>query len=120
MSTTIEILPQDLPDWMRRARQGIDWGLLLVVGFSLTIAMPFFAQSDLPHTNASENYVYRAADYAAALREGRLYPRWSANVFGGYGAPIPEYYPPGAGYLAALIQVLFTDDPILAVRMVYI
>jgi hypothetical protein len=120
MSTTIEISPQDLPDWMRRARQGVDWGLLLVIAFSLTIAMPFIIQTDLPHTNASENYVYRSADYAAALQEGRLYPRWSANAFGGYGAPIPEYYPPTPGYASALIQVLLTDDPLLAVRIIYV
>src|SRR5688572_7527312 len=120
MSTFIEIPPENLPDWMRQARRGIDWGMLLILGFSLTIAMPFITQGDLPHTNASENYVYRAADYAMALLEGRLYPRWSANVFGGYGAPIPHYFPPAPGYIAAAIQVLFTADAVLAVRIVYV
>jgi len=120
MRNTIEILPEELPDWMRLARRGVDWGVLLVVAFSLTIAMPFITQANLPHTNASENYVYRSADYATALQEGRLYPRWSANVLGGYGAPVPHYFPPGAGYAAASLQVLFTDDPVLAVRLVYI
>jgi hypothetical protein len=120
MSSTIDdTLPKDWPDWMRQARQGIDWGIALIFAFSLTIAIPFLSQDDLPHTNASENYVYRAADYAAALQEGRLYPRWSANVLGGYGAPIPHYFPPGAGYSAAVIQVLFTNDPVLAVRLLY-
>ena len=107
MTTTIEVLSKDWPDWMRQARQGIDWGIVLIFAFSLTIAMPFLARNYLSHTNASENYVYRSADYAAALQEGRLYPRWSANAFGGYGAPIPHYLPPGAGYAAAVIQVLF-------------
>jgi hypothetical protein len=117
--TTIEILPKDWPDWMRQARQGIDWGIVLIFAFSLTIAMPFLTRNDLPHTNASENYVYRSADYAAALQEGRLYPRWSANTFGGYGAPIPNYFPPGAGYSPAVIQVLFTNDSVVAVRILY-
>ncbi len=120
MSTVIEIPPENLPDWMRQARRGIDWGMLLILAFSLTIAMPFITQKDLPHSNASENYVYRAADYAAALLEGRLYPRWSANAFGGYGAPIPHYFPPAPGYTAATIQVLFTADAVLAVRIVYV
>ena len=114
MSNLIEIPPEHLPDWMRQARRGIDWGMLLILAFGLTIAMPFITQGDLPHTNASENYVYRAADYATALLEGRLYPRWSANVFGGYGAPIPHYFPPAPGYTAAAIQVLFTADAVLA------
>jgi hypothetical protein len=119
MTTTTDTLPKHWPDWMRQSRQGIDWGMALIFAFSLTIAMPFLTHNDLPHTNASENYVYRSADYAAALQEGRLYPRWSANVFGGYGAPIPHYFPPGAGYTAATIQVLFTNDPVLAVRILY-
>src|SRR6266496_184074 len=119
MTTTIEVLSKDWPDWMRQARQGIDWGIVLIFAFSLTIAMPFLTHNDLPHTNASENYVYRSADYAAALQEGRLYPRWSANAFSGYGAPIPHYFLPGAGYISATIQLLFTNDPILAVRILY-
>jgi len=120
METVIEIPPHDLPDWMRQARRGLDWGVVLVFAFGLMIAMPFITQVNLPHTNASENYVYRSADYAAALQEGRLYPRWSANAFSGYGAPIPHYYPPAPGYIPALIQVLFSGDPIIAVRIVYI
>ena len=119
MTATIETLPKDWPDWMRQARQGVDWGIVLIFAFSLTIAMPFLTHNTLPHTNASENYVYRSADYAAALQEGRLYPRWSANAFGGYGAPIPHYFPPGAGYAAAVIQVLFTNNPVIAVRILY-
>jgi hypothetical protein len=119
MTTLAEIPLHELPDWMRQARRGIDWGMMLVFAFSLVIGMPFITQESLPHTNASENYVYRTADYAAALIEGRLYPRWSPNAFGGYGAPIPHYEPPGAAYVAAVIQVLFTADPILAVRIVF-
>lgn len=105
---------------MRQAHQKPDWGLLLALAFSLITAFPFLAYPTLPHTNASENYVYRAADTAAALIEGRLYPRWSPHALNGYGAPIPHYYAPGAPYLAALIQVLFTDDAVSAVRLVFV
>lgn len=110
----------NLPNWMRQARRGVDWGLLLVFGFSLLVAWPFITQPTLPHTNASENYVYATANFAAAFQEGRLYPRWSPYALGGYGAPIPHYYPPGASFFAALIQVLITDDAVAAVRFVYI
>lgn len=120
MWNTTETIVHDLPDWMRQARRGVDWGVLLVIMLSLIAAWPMIFYADLPHTNASENYVYRAADYAEAFQEGRLYPRWSANALSGYGAPIPHYYPPGAAYIAALLQILLTDDPVLAVRLVYI
>lgn len=120
MVNAASIPKQQLPDWMRQAQRGVDWGVLLVVGFSLLIAWPFIAQPSLPHTNASENAVYATDNFAAAFQEGRLYPRWSPYVFGGYGAPIPNYYPSGAVYFAAIIQVLITDDAVSAVRLAYI
>jgi hypothetical protein len=121
MTTYVGNIPlNELPDWMRQARRGVDWGILLVIGFCLALSWPFIQNTSLPHTNANENYVYRTADYAQAIREGWLYPRWSSNALGGYGAPIPNFYPPGAAYSAALLQVLFTNDPVSAVRLLYI
>ncbi len=117
---SLEFDDQQLPDWMQRARRKTDWGVLLVVGFALALAMPFLLHPDLPHTNASENYVYLTADYAQALEEGRLYPRWSANVLGGYGAPVPHFYPPLPAYGSALVKVLLTDDSVAAIRIMYV
>jgi hypothetical protein len=119
MSTYAAISPKELPDWMRQARRDVDWGAIFVLALSLLAAWPFLLDASLPHTNASENYVYRTADYATAILEGRLYPRWSANAFSGYGAPIPHYLPPGAPYAAALLQVLLTNDAVVAVRIIY-
>lgn len=117
---TADITPQDLPFWMRQATRGWDWGLMLAAAFALLAAWPFVLQTGLPRTNANENHVFMAQDFGDALREGRLYPRWSPHVFSGYGAPIPNYYPPGAAYITAVIKVLFTNDVILAVRLVYL
>lgn len=111
---------EDLPRWMRQAQRGWDWGLLLALALGLLAAWPFLLQSGLPRTGANENYAFLAADYAAALQEGRLYPRWSAYAQQGYGAPIPHYYPPGPPYVAALIEVLFTNNAVTAVRMLYV
>ncbi|MGQ9890000.1 MAG: 6-pyruvoyl-tetrahydropterin synthase-related protein [Aggregatilineales bacterium] len=110
---------EDLPRWMRQAQRGWDWGLLLALALSLFAAWPFLIQPGLPQAGASENYAFLAADYAAALQEGRLYPRWSAYAQQGYGAPIPHYYPPGPPYAAALIEVLFTNSAVAAVRALY-
>jgi hypothetical protein len=120
MNERLTIPVEDLPLWMRRARQRVDWGIVIAAFFSLLVAWAFFVQDGLPHTNASENYVYRSANYATALREGRLYPRWTAPALYGYGAPIPHYYPSGAPYTVALIEMLFTNDTVLAVRLTYI
>lgn len=111
--------PQDLPLWMRKAQRGIDWGLALALIFSLLAAWPLIVQQGLPRTNDSEHFVFRTAETAEAILEGRLYPRWSAAALGGYGAPLPHFTPPAPTYLAALVQVLFTGDPAAAVRIIY-
>ena len=120
MTTMIDIPTQDLPYWMRQARRGRDWGLFLAVLLGLLTALPFIIYPGLSHSNAVENYVYMTADYADAIQEGRLYPRWSPHVLGGFGAPIPNFFPPGAPYSASLIKVLFTDDAVLAVRILFV
>jgi 4-amino-4-deoxy-L-arabinose transferase-like glycosyltransferase len=116
MTPSLVLNPQELPDWMRRARLGFDWGLLIVAIMAVLVGWPFITTSSLPQTNSNENYVYRTALYATALREGSFYPRWSGNSLWGYGAPIPNFYPPLPAYTSALIQIAFTDNPITAVR----
>ncbi|MCB9452068.1 MAG: hypothetical protein H6672_11560 [Anaerolineaceae bacterium] len=115
-----EISIEDLPHWMRQAQRGVDWGLLLALGFSLLVAWPFIFRPGLPPASAARSMVYRTSDYAMAIMEGQLYSRWSPNAFGGYGAPIPNFYPPAAPYSAALLKVLFTADSLSAVRLMFI
>jgi 6-pyruvoyl-tetrahydropterin synthase related domain len=110
----------ELPVWMRRARRGVDWGILLVMVMGLTVSTPFLFSSGLPRTNANENYVFRTANTAEAIQQGWLYPRWSPNILGGYGAPIPNFYPPLPAYAASLIHILLTNDPVVAVRFLYV
>lgn len=123
MTSTPHDLPvpkEDLPIWMRRAMRGNDYGALFTVLFSALIAWFFITGADLPRWNATENYVYMTADYAAALQEGRLYPRWAAYADSGYGAPIYHYYPPGTPYLTGIIAALFTGEAETAVSIVYL
>ncbi len=121
MEDKYDLSTEHLPAWMRRARQSVDWGILIALFFSLIAAWPYILYENLPHTNSAENHIYAAADYAQALREGVLYPRWNAAALGGYGAPIYNYTPPGLAYSAGLLDVLFTaDNPLLAMRLVII
>ncbi len=110
----------ELPDWMRRAQRGVDWGFLLVLILCLIVSAPFILRSELPHNNTSENWVYRTSDYADSIQEGWLYPRWSPHVLGGYGAPIPSFYPPAPAYLAAVLQILLTNNAVSGVRLLYV
>jgi hypothetical protein len=117
---TIEVPTESLPLWMRQARQRLDWGILLAVAVALIAAWPFILQPGLPRTNDSEHFVFLTSDYTEALREGRLYPRWSPHALNGYGAPIPNFYPPAAPYTAAVINLLLVDDTVLAVRITFV
>lgn len=116
----LDIPTEQLPSWMRRARQSVDWGILLVFLFSLTASWGFILRDSLPHTNRGEHDVYATAEYAQAFRQGVLYPRWSATAMGGYGAPIYNFYPPALPYISALVDVLFADDPVVAIRLVMV
>lgn len=120
MTTDVVIPEQDLPDWMRRAQRGADWGLLLALLLSLIVAWPFIHYEELPRNTAAEAYVFQASDTAGALQEGRFYPRWSPHAQGGYGAPIPNYYPPATSYISGLFTQLITNSPIFAVRLTFI
>lgn len=120
MSTDYVRPEPTLPDWIRRAQRGTDWGILVVMLISLAASWPFILYSDLPRTNELENHIFRTWDTMEAFREGWLYPRWSPHAQFGYGAPIPNYYPPGAALTSAFVGVLFTDSAVAAVRIVLI
>jgi hypothetical protein len=118
--STTELTYEQMPLWMRRSQQRFDWGIVFALLIGLLAAWPFFSHSQLSMTTGQLQAAFRTADTAAMLREGWLYPRWSPHVLGGYGAPIPNYVPPGAPYFAAVIEVLFTDDTLTALRITYI
>ncbi|MCL4255383.1 MAG: hypothetical protein KJ043_16610, partial [Anaerolineae bacterium] len=112
--------PHDLPTWMRQSQQIADWGIVIVFCLSLIIALPFIVQGDIPNNTALENHAYMTWSYADALREGRIYPRWIEGALSGYGAPIGNYYPPATPYITALTELFFTNDTIIAMRLVAI
>lgn len=116
MDRPFDIPYHDLPLWMRRARQRVDWGALLILAFALIAASHFIVSPDLPRTHYGEHAVYQTAAFAEAIEEGRIYSRWAAEALGGYGAPIPNFYPPGIPFAAAWIQFFITADPVSAIR----
>jgi len=112
-------MPADMPLWMRQAQRSLDWGALLVVALTLLMALPLLLDDGLYTANNNENYAFQAQDMAAALREGRAYPRWSPHALSGYGAPVPHFSPPAAPYAVAVMDTLFTGAIYPALRLVY-
>ena len=110
----------ELPLWMRQARQEFDWGILIAFAMSVAMAWSFLVRSDLPAGHQLEHTIFQSSDIVTAFKEGRYYPRWSPYAVNGYGAPIPNYYPMGTPYTVALIDILFTNDLHQAVRIVFV
>jgi len=118
MNAAPAIPEHELPDWMKQALRGVDWGVLLVIGLCLGLSLAVWWQGDgLPYTYWADSTMFRAADTAEALREGRLYPRWSPHALRGYGAPIAHFSPPAAPYLIGLASLVLDDDLLLAARL---
>ncbi len=46
-------------------------------------------------THDHSAYVVRAMEYVRMWRAGAIYPRWCLDLYGGYGAPLFNFYPPG-------------------------
>ncbi len=108
---------ETMPTWMQRAYRGTDWGALIALALGVIAAWAFLFYPTVPRNNDLEHYIFRAADVGQAIREGRLYPRWSPHAQNGYGAPIPHFAPPLPTYVAGALDTLFVSDPALAVRL---
>ncbi len=99
--------------------QPFDWGLFLAFGLGIIAGLHFIIANGSVPASQIEHFMFRAQDTAETLAEGRLYPRWSPEALGGYGAPIPVFVPPIPGYLAGLFTYIWTGDPVSATRGVY-
>lgn len=117
MSQLHGIPEAELPHWMKQALRGIDWGILIVLALSLALAWSSFLYDSPPRTYWGESSLFRAADAAQALKEGRLYPRWSPHALYGYGAPIPHFLPNGTPYLIGALSLILDDNLFLAARL---
>ena len=119
MINSLELSFDDLPLWMQQAQQKFDWGSVFIILFGFLLAWNLTQQANiLP--NASQNYAFQTANIVEAFEEGYFYPRWTPNALRGLGAPIPHFYPQGAAYSAALLEVFFINDATIAVRYISI
>lgn len=119
--TQFDSIPEaELPEWILRARQSVDWGFLFALLLAVVAAWPFIIESSLPAGNHIEHLLFRSADATDALRSGIVYLRWSPDLLNGYGAPLPSFSPPAVAQTTALLTVMLTDDLALSLRLIII
>lgn len=83
---------------------------VLIAG--LLPAWPLWWLEALPHTHETIRYPLLGEAFAAALRDGVLYPRWLPEMNGGLGYPTFVYYQP-AYFFAHFPFTLLSDDFVL-------
>lgn len=69
------------------------------------------------HSHEGQEYVARTVEYATALRNGDIYPRWLSSLYGGYGSPFANFYAPGVYWLGGIFTLVL-DSPTVAVKLV--
>ncbi|MBI2613539.1 MAG: hypothetical protein HYW62_02110 [Candidatus Levybacteria bacterium] len=70
----------------------------VIAGFSLL-------HKGLPPTHDGEYHVVRFFLFDEALRDGNLYPRWSAHLNSGFGVPLFNFVYPLPNYLASFLHL---------------
>lgn len=83
----------------------LDWGYLIVLGFSLPVLWPLVGPSYLS-SHDGLHHLYRLVDLDWCIRGRILYPRWLPNLGFGYGYPVLNYYAPLSYYVAELFHIL--------------
>jgi hypothetical protein len=103
--------PEDLPAWMRPRRQGIDWGIFLVVIICIPLVLPLLTRRGVPLATDAEVFELRSVEIAQLVRSGLLFSRWAPDFTYGMGSPLFNYLAPLPHYLAGYHQVITDTSP---------
>lgn len=63
------------------------------------------------------SYPIRVVEYLQNWKAGVPYARWCPDLYGGYGYPLFNWYPPGMCATAAALAMLLGIGPILALKL---
>ena len=105
------LVPDQLPVWMRPRHLVIDWGVVLILGFSLITGWSLIARPGLRRGTEVELYERRATEVTRLLAAGIPFSRWAPYMTYGYGSPLFNYLAPLPHYLAGYFQAFTDTDP---------
>ncbi|GIV69746.1 6-pyruvoyl-tetrahydropterin synthase-related protein [Caldilinea sp.] len=93
--------------WLDDPHRSLSWNrqdalALATLGLGVAIGIFRFWQPGIASDADMLMAIYRIFDLHEAWRQGVFYPRISPNLNFGYGAPLFQYYPPLASYIAIL------------------
>ena len=86
------------------------WGPLLAAVLTFVAWQPFTQPDfDIWRADDGEYHLLRVYVFEAAFWSGQWLPRWTPDLFVGYGYPIFNYYAPGTYYAALVLRLLGLD-----------
>jgi hypothetical protein len=102
---------------MRPHSRGLDRVWLLVVGFSLVVALPFVLRPGLPRNTDAELYEYRSLEVRRIFQVGTLYSRWAPDFNFALGSPVFNFLAPLPHYLAGVHQEITEVGPVESIKL---
>jgi hypothetical protein len=84
----------------------VDPRLILVIVVAVGLWVPL-ARFEWFGAHEGYNYVLRTVEWAAELRAGALYPRWSPDLYGGHGSPFFVFTAPVVYAIAGLLTATY-------------
>lgn len=89
-----------------RVRPGIQlvdrfWPMLLIAVLCGFLVTQVYQGPGFPYTHDGENHLARFVNYAAALRDGQIPPRFAPYLASGFGFPVFHYNYPFSNLMAA-------------------
>jgi uncharacterized membrane protein len=101
-----------------RDGKGAIFSLVVLVLLSVVMMFRQLKTSGYFSCMIGDTYIYTswASQFIATLKDGVIYPRWTAMDFWGYGSPTFILYPPLAFYMVAFFNV-FTGSIIAAMNV---
>ncbi len=79
-----------------------------MLGFLLALSVVMSAEmwnGAWPRVHEETRYVTRAVEYLHSWRDGVWYPRWAPDLYGGYGSPLFDFFPPGVFTLTCALAL---------------
>ena len=106
------------PRAVRGRISGLPADLLVLLFLSVPAILPLTGPGFL-WGHDFEDPPWRSLAIARALAEGILYPRWSADLYAGYGFPIFNFYAPLSYYPAAILSLTTPIGILTAAKMTF-
>jgi len=99
-------------------RVNVPLEFIMLVFAALPAIVPLLAQGYLRGADYMDT-PWRSLELLEALKEGVLFPRWSPDLFYGFGFPIFNFYSPMSFYEVVAMRIIGAPDLLQASKITF-